>query len=255
MNHTGKKTLSLIRNSFVPPGGATNTNDWLGALPEFRAQILAKTLPGSIDAALPSFTTTDVVCAAAYSATLMRALQKFFDYCVRTMCGIPSITLLGSESDWSDLRARFLKLADTWMGRTPSSCEWTAAVDQMLFNFESARAGRVDVDWWKSFFTYNGARGSGSSPYITGHITCMFPWSNDEWRGLRKAISRAPCGISSVPLEWNYLGAKHDMLLWSGSAGVCTDECHESIAPAMGVAVTWERDATASSGTHDDDDE
>jgi len=240
VNHKDKKILSVVRDGFVPPGGRINTNDWLGALPEFRAQIVANTHPGSTDAALPDFTTTDVVCAAAYSGTLMRALQTFFGYEMRTMCGMPCITLLGSEGDWSDVRARFLKLADTWMGRTPSTCDWAAAVDVMLSHFESARAGRVDVEWWKSFFTYHGAKGSGSSPHITGHITCMFPWWNNQWCGLQQRVSKVPCGISSVPLEWNHMGAKHPMLVWSGIAGICTDEQQESVAPAMGVAVTWE---------------
>ncbi len=57
-----------------------NANDWLGVLPEFQSQIMSNTHPGSIEPALPSFTTTDAVAAAAYSATLMRALQNFFDY-------------------------------------------------------------------------------------------------------------------------------------------------------------------------------
>ena len=253
MNHTGQKTLSVTRNGFAPPGGTINANDWLGALPEFRAQIVANTHPGSTDAALPDFTTTDVVCAAAYSGTLMRALQKFFAYRMMTMCGMPSITLLGSEGDWSDLRVRFLKLAETWMGRTPSSCDWAAAVDQMLSHFESARAGRVDVEWWKSFFTYHGAKGSGSTPYITGHITCLFPWTNTTWHGLQKALRNVPCGISSVPLEWNYLGVVHPMLVWSGISGICTDEEQDSVAPAMGVAVTWVQDVPKADRVEEED--
>ena len=65
--------------------------------------------------ALPAFSTTDPICAAAYTGTLMRALQNFFDYEVTTFCGIPEVTLLGTVEDWVDLRTRFLALAEKWM--------------------------------------------------------------------------------------------------------------------------------------------
>ena len=240
MNFEGKKTLTVNRNGFLAPGGAVNANDWLGVLPEFQSQIMSNTHPGSIEPALPSFTTTDAVAAAAYSATLMRALQNFFDYGMMTSCGIPSITLLGSPHDWSDLRSRFLRLADKWMGLTPSTCEWTNAVDQLLAQFESARAGKVDVEWWKSIFKYESRQGS-FQPYITGHLTCLFPWSRrGTWIGLRDSIGEVSTGSGSVPVKWNYLGTDHNLTLWSGFAGVCMDEKQESIAPAMGVAITYD---------------
>ena len=108
----------------------------------------------------------------------MRALQNFFEYRVESLCGITSITLLGSQQDWSELRALFLRLAELWMNRTPSTCKWAKAVDEMLAQFEtqSARAGGVDVEWWRSIFKYNDKeRGSGAKPHITRHMTCLFP--------------------------------------------------------------------------------
>jgi len=248
VNHTGKKALTVARHSFSPPGGAVNANDWLSVLPEFRSQIIASTHPGSVEPALPSFTTTDVITSAAFSGTLMRALQNFFSYEVITMCGIPSITLLGSEHDWADLRARFLKLAESWMGLTPSTCRWTNAVDGMLAQFESARAGRVDVEWWRSIFKYNSPRGGSGehNPYLTGHITRLFPWYNAggkhaTWVGIRDEVSTGvSSGSGSVPVKWTVGPTSHNMTLWSGFAGVCMDEAQEQIAPAMGVAITSE---------------
>jgi len=62
-------------------------------------------------------------------------------YEVTTRCGIPEVTLLGSVADWSDLRARFLVLADTWMHRSVETCAWVKEVDAMLKEFEAARSG------------------------------------------------------------------------------------------------------------------
>jgi hypothetical protein len=253
VSHKDKKVLSVSVDGFLPPGGTLNANDWLSVLPDFQSQIIANTHPDSTEPALPSFTTTDVVAAAAYSATLMRALQNFFSYEAVSLCGIPSITLLGSKHDWTDLRARFLRLAEQWMGLTPATCEWTRAVDQMLGQFESARAGQVDVEWWKSIFKYNApGYGSGAAPHITGHIACLFPWDRyNEWAGLRRSIYSVSSGSGSVPVKWNYLGKPFNMTLWSGFAGVCTDESQERIAPAMGVAITYHTTERSEAGPDD----
>ena len=60
-----------------------------------------------------------------------------------TRCGIPEVTLLGTEADWADLHARFIVLADTWMHRTPDTCGWVKAVDKFLKQFIAARSGEI----------------------------------------------------------------------------------------------------------------
>ena len=57
------------------------------------------------------------------------------------------MTLLGSVADWSDLRARFLVLADTWMQRSVETCAWVKEVDAMLKEFEAARSGECWLVW------------------------------------------------------------------------------------------------------------
>ena len=59
-------------------GSAPNVNDWAGTLPEFRAQLLENVRAGSVDAALPNFSTSDAITSAAFTCSLMRALQNFF---------------------------------------------------------------------------------------------------------------------------------------------------------------------------------
>ena len=142
-------------------------NDWAGTLPEFRAQLLENVRAGSVNAALPEFSSTDTVTSAAFTCTLMRALQNFFKlehlpapptliryavypvalillprrYEVRTRCGIPEVTLLGTVADWTDVRARFLELAATWMHVSPETSSWAKDVDELLKQFVAARSG------------------------------------------------------------------------------------------------------------------
>ena len=72
--------LTVDRDCFAPPSSAPNVNDWAGTLPEFRAKLLANVRAGSIDAALADFSTSDAVTSAAFTCTLMRALQNFFQF-------------------------------------------------------------------------------------------------------------------------------------------------------------------------------
>jgi hypothetical protein len=98
------------------------------------AQLLENVRAGSVNAALPEFSSTDTVTSAAFTCTLMRALQNFFKlehlpapptlirdavcpvvlillprrYEVRTRCGIPEVTLLGTVADWTDVRGCML---------------------------------------------------------------------------------------------------------------------------------------------------
>ena len=37
---------------------------------------------------------------------LLDAMQSYFEYVVHTLCGIPTITLEGTQEDWKDLAAR-----------------------------------------------------------------------------------------------------------------------------------------------------
>jgi hypothetical protein len=55
---------------------------------------------------IPDFTTTtdnDIVIA---SMTMMATFKDYFDYRGRTGCGFPSVTLLGEEEDWKNMRRR-----------------------------------------------------------------------------------------------------------------------------------------------------
>jgi hypothetical protein len=260
VRHTGKKDLIVHRDNFAPPDSAPNVNDWAGTLPEFRAKLHQNVRAGSVDAALPNFSTSDAITSAAFTCTLMRALQNFFTYSCNTLCGIPEVTLLGTVADWTDLHARFIVLAETWMQRTPATCDWARTVDTFLKQFIAARKGRVDDEWWISLFTYRGSKGSGSSPYVTGHINALFPWAEPTvsygsktaaqgmvWVGLQSAKKSFPGGMNTVPMTWNYLGQQIAMTAWSGSMCACESEDGREVAPAVCVGFTVD---SASDGPH-----
>jgi hypothetical protein len=115
-------------------------------------------------------------------------------------------------------------------------------------------AGQVDVAWWISLFTYHGAKGSGSSPYVTGHINVLFPWRKKgaangsetwDWVGSEKYKRSFPGGMNSVPMMWNYLGHMIAMTVWAGSLCACVSEDESEVAPAVCVGFTIDAAADA----------
>ncbi len=71
---------------------------------------------------------------------------------------------MGTIADWTDLRTRFLVLAETWMQRTADSDDWVRTVDRFLKQFIAARSGTT----WKLFL------GDDASVYM--HVQhCLLP--------------------------------------------------------------------------------
>jgi hypothetical protein len=119
-------------------------------------------------------------------------------------------------------------------------------------------AGQVDVAWWISLFTYHGAKGSGSSPYVTGHINSLFPWRKEGdgskeirvWVGSEKQKDSFPDGMNCVPMMWNYLGQMIAMTAWAGSLCAIVSADGSEVAPAVCVGFTID----AAAGAPDGDD-
>ena len=57
------------------------------------------------------FSTTLPLQNTIYEATLLTAMQNYFDYSVGTACGIPKVRLRGKAEDWKELREKVAGLS------------------------------------------------------------------------------------------------------------------------------------------------
>ncbi|CAA7266754.1 unnamed protein product [Cyclocybe aegerita] len=133
---------------------------------------------GLKDWILPDFSTTShndtVICAVLMMATL----KAYFSYRMQLCCGIPSVTLEGTKSDWEKLLARIDKL--TTFGAEPTA--WVALLRPILRRFVDAFDGHPDVDFWGRVCHYH-SQGSGTK-YLSGWITAFCVWdSKGKWQG------------------------------------------------------------------------
>lgn len=243
VRHEGKLNIVVRRDAFIK--GSPN-NDWPGCFAEFSDQI-AVHIGKKRELVVADFSTSGPIEKAASEIVLMAAMRQYFDYTVVTLCGIPSITLLGSVDDWKSIRRRVEVLAEfnlEW---------WVKALVPVLDQFVVAASGQPDPAFWRSLYKlYDGSGG----PYVTGWINTLFPYVEiglepslirnefaTEWaQGLGRFHGgpnngQFPTGLSKAPFIWDYHWTQIPMEFIGGFVGVSQDPETFAVRPAIGWAV------------------
>ncbi|KAI5863207.1 hypothetical protein GGS23DRAFT_58607 [Durotheca rogersii] len=174
---------------------------------------------------LPAFTTTTKVDQAVASIVFMGTMQKYFTYSWGTRCGIPAATLLGEESDWTEIRARAERLEA--FGAEPA--RWLRVLRPVLDGFiasfrdpGSERARR----FWRGVCDEHVPNGSGATTY-SGWVTAFCFW-DEGGRCLhgpgpeapRLARSQLPSGFAKVPVTLVRDGVETTTEMVAGSVAI-----------------------------------
>lgn len=241
VSHEGKKAIIIERNSFSK--GSPN-NDWQGAFAEFSDK-LAEYIGKKRDLVVSDFSTTGAIEKAASEVVLMDAMKSYFKFGMRTMCGIPSITLLGTVDDWRSIRTRAENLLEYDLGW------WSKSLLSVTDNLVKAAEGNPNVGFFDSLYKTNG--GSGG-PYVNGWVNVLFPYLENHDGSLRKntyaenwsdasgwgggpTLDDYANGLAKVPFKWQVYGTTYDMELLGGMVGVSQDETTLAVQPTVGWAV------------------
>jgi hypothetical protein len=250
VRHQGQLTLEVRRDDFVK---GSPHNDWPGCFAAWSDAIAAH-IGNKRDLIVAAFSTTGPIERAASEIVLMSAMKNYFNILLTTLCGIPSITLLGTVEDWQEIRRRAETFAEFDLA------DWVRSLLPVLDEFVAAAAGAPDREFWRSIYKYNDEGGS-SDPYVTGWINVLFPyldgggprmgntspvirndfafaWSRSvDKRAKGPTIGRFPRGLSRVALTWQYLGTALPMTLQAGFVGISQDRQTRAVRPAIGWAV------------------
>ncbi len=256
VSHQGKVRIEVRRDDFVK---GSPENPWSEVFNEFSVQIRDHVGP-KLDLFLPAFSTTGPVERAAAEVVLLDAMQSYFEYEVRTLCGIPTITLEGTHEDWKALAERVQGFKAIGLG------SWLKVLAPILRQFVRASQGDVDPTFWRSLYKLNEQSGS---PVITGWIKAFFPYLKDHRtrratvpvrgffdcgtgnldamlnpddernQGWAEAptIEELPGGLSRAPFRWKYLERSFDMEFLGGFVGVAQDQETLTLRPEIGWAV------------------
>lgn len=169
--HEGKKELEIKRS------GNRFTND-LGKLAEAMGHKLEENIVDKElrDWIMPTFTTTTKQDEVVASVIMMGAMQKYFDYKFTFMCGLPSVTLLGEQSDWEDMLARLEKLKTFGEETEVWYTLLRPVLSRFVMSFKYPEAAEVK-DFWNKIANHE-SQGSGSK-YYSGWITAFCFWNDD----------------------------------------------------------------------------
>ena len=103
VSHEGKMGLEVRRSS----DGEFTTQDWEDIIRDFAVQIEQNTQGTIASSLIADFSTTGPIEAVSSRITLMSTVKEYFEFVVVNMiCGIPYITLKGTQQDWRLIRER-----------------------------------------------------------------------------------------------------------------------------------------------------
>jgi hypothetical protein len=194
---------------------------------------------------MPDFSTTTYTDHVTAAVLFMGAMQGYFSYAFETMCGIPSVTLLGERADWENIRSRLDKLER--LGEEPAKFGELLKIVLEFFvkSFDDPKNPDV-LDFWGRIAheTYGG---SGPT-WLSGWITAFCFWnekgkrlhgprSSDYFPSRPEDVATSssrldlddfhsvdteiiPMGYSSVPVTVNDNGIKYKTRMVAGSVGM-----------------------------------
>lgn len=255
VQHQGKKRLlvetpvTFQMSSNGNPDTGASAREWEGRIfPDFSQQIREHVGSKVHDSVTADFSTTSAPTKAAAEITLMAAMKNYFSYGMSTMCGIPKITLAGTEEDWVALRNRAEELGSLMTSKF--SQYWMPLLLPVLDECVDSYKGNVNHGFWQSMVKLrNNGMGSGYEEYISGWMQIFFPYlasgrMNERLRPWNEMYFQGPSPkefptiVSSAPVDWNYFGTTYDLDFHAGITGFGQDPSEGTIRPVVGWYVT-----------------
>ena len=125
---------------------------------------------------MPDFSTTTRDDRVVASVLMMGTLQKYFSYTFGIVCGIPSVTLLGTVEDWKNMLVRVEKLKEYG----EESAIWCDLLTPILKRFVSSMKdpGAEEVLDFLQWIVHYYNMGSGPT-YLSDWITAFCFWDED----------------------------------------------------------------------------
>jgi len=183
------------------------------------------------------FTTSTETHQIVSEITVMSSMQEFFEYCMRTMCGIPSVELEGTEDDWVKLKSKLLNLKKILQPIHSSiglTAAWWMKIEVICDKLIDTYRGNGDKEWWSKIFSHE-QHGFGSGAYTT-----YDGWFLSDLLNISKSVesfASIPSGLVSVPLIFDENGRESKGAIVSGIAGIKVDET--SKVPVVSSTHGW----------------
>ncbi len=160
VSHQGKKELRVQTLSL-------EAGVWPHLISQLTDQIRDNSDPFLYETLSCEFSTTTPTIKTACQIALMEGYERYFEYIMQCVCGIPQITLEGTPEDWQRIRERIEVLATfdfEW---------WTSRLAPILDQFISTAKGTPDLSFWQAIYKPEQLYAQEMS---TGWIADLFPY-------------------------------------------------------------------------------
>jgi hypothetical protein len=203
------------------------------------------------------FSTTTDVDRIAGAVVMMDAFSPYFDYVMRIICGIPSVILEGTTSDWELLTAKVRMLHESDLDIS----WWTRHLLPLCVQFERASRGEVDRSHWNNLCKLVERYGMDDLngwilkfiPYVRHDKNALpkdrnpvlelteFPLDTEKMGKITGCTSNMlPTGLSGAPVIClnRETGESTSYQFVAGFVGVSQSSEDLSLRPAIGWAIT-----------------
>jgi hypothetical protein len=161
VRHSGRKVLIVRHPSPELP------EQMEPIIEEFQRKLAEELGPGMARLMTCDFSTTTSVERTASAVVMMDAFQPFYEYAVYCVCGIPRITVTGTEQDWRAIGERVRILGEyelEW---------WTPHVEKIVRHLQQSAAGKPDAAFFRRIYKPEDAYGG---EVVTGWIARLYPY-------------------------------------------------------------------------------
>ena len=258
-----KSNREALKDKFVSPGTDTVVTfednslttesthyEWFWTLANLFEALQSK-LPEETGLPLKTkFSTTSPVDYNISSAMVMAVAAEYYEYVVSTLCGIPKIKINGKKEDWVLLKDAFNRLASRldmdW---------WAVGLNPVLDEFINVFDGKINMEHWRGIYKRYIPEFCGNVTF-NGWISRFFPYTGldinesnylNETIGAYKRhspdwneqldVNNVPRGVTSIRIEWKYLGEMIPLRLYTGFIGVQVDTTTNMLKAARGYAL------------------
>ncbi|KAL3873379.1 hypothetical protein ACJMK2_036507 [Sinanodonta woodiana] len=248
VNHSGKKKLLVdgTKYNILPKGKCEpnhNQTGWVGFVEEIAELINENTKCDITEIMMKPFSTTGPMESQVFRCCLMEAMQNYFEYVCYATCGIPEVCLLGTLSDYKNIKERVERLSTL----LPDLDWWLIKVNKIIDNFVSSMEGNPDIDWWNRIVTKT-AVGSGRQTKLTGWLGDLFPYTKFI-DGKLKRNKTSPYysdigpGLTFTPVIFDdqlYTGKEYKLRLAAGFLGAGENKETKRLRLAQGWMMFYE---------------
>lgn len=187
----------------------TLTNDVTSINPESIITALKHKVPSNINTFIPKFSTNTHMSSFAMNVAFCDIVSPYYNYAT-FLCGIPSITINGSPSDWNLMTSNLQSLSDMFSPMSNKLSKYLIKCKETVNSIVSHSISTTpeSIKFFNSIVKLQRC-GSGSDKELSGWITnfLLTSKSNIDLRSIPTLISK---------LSWTNLETNRKFTLFSG---------------------------------------